>query len=81
MSSARSIEPPRPCPECGGSMEQGFMLDVTQGARLQATWAEGVHERSHWTGTKMRGRAVYLVDTWRCTACGALRSYATDRKR
>ena len=76
-----STEPARPCPECGGPMERGFMLDVTQGARVQATWAEGAHERSYWTGTKMKGRAQYAVDTWRCTACGALRSYATTPKR
>ena len=71
----------RPCPECDGTMEIGFLLDLTQGGRTQTQWVEGAHQRSLWTGSKIRGRALYGVYTWRCRACGALRSYATERKR
>ena len=78
---APSTDPARSCPECDGPMEPGFLLDLTQGGRTQTRWVEGPFERSLWTGAKVKGRAVYAVDTWRCTACGALRSYATDRKR
>lgn len=62
-------------------MERGFLLDVTQGGRTPAQWAEGVPKRSFWTGTSLKGRAVYEIESWRCTACGALRSYATEQNR
>ena len=57
------------------------MLGMSQSARLRAVWVEGVHEKSVWTGSKIKGRAIYHADTWRGRACGALRSYATERKR
>ncbi len=77
----RSTPPPRPCPECGAPMECGFLVDATQGGRIPTQWAEGVPKRSIWTGTSLRGRAVYEVESWRCAECGALRSYAIERKR
>ena len=71
----------RLCFECGGAMEVGFLLDVTHGGRLATQWVAGEPERSVWTGTKIRGRAVYEVLSYRCSECGALRSYATRRKK
>ena len=62
-------------------MVQGFLIDRTQGARLPVQWAEGVPKRSIWTGTSLKGVAVYEVETWRCPDCGALRSYAPQQKR
>ncbi len=62
-------------------MDRGFLVDETQGGRHPAFWAEGVPERSWLTGTKLRGHALYVTETFRCRDCGALRSYALDRKR
>ncbi|MEP6963802.1 MAG: hypothetical protein ABI995_17130 [Acidobacteriota bacterium] len=32
------------CPKCESSMEEGFILDNTYGARLQTEWVEGEPE-------------------------------------
>jgi hypothetical protein len=55
-------------------MEPGFLLD----GRYQAEWMKGAHERSLWTSTKFRGKERRRVESWRCTACGLLKSYARD---
>jgi predicted RNA-binding Zn-ribbon protein involved in translation (DUF1610 family) len=62
------------CPECGGSMERGFLLD----GRYQAEWMKGLHEKGLWTSTKFRGKERRRVESWRCVGCGFLKSYARD---
>lgn len=61
-------------------MEPGYLLDLTYGSRGPTEWVEGVPERSFWTGTKLGGRDRYVVETFRCEDCGALRSYALTPK-
>lgn len=68
--------PDRVCAKCGGRMEEGFILDHTDGALLQSTWVEGEPVRSRWTGIKLKGKAQLAVATFRCGRCGYLESYA-----
>ncbi len=67
---------PPTCPKCSGQMEEGFVLDQTYGANVQATWVEGPATRSFWTGVKLKGRERVPVTTLRCVRCGYLESYA-----
>lgn len=58
-------------------MESGFVIDKKIGQESAAPeWAEGVPERSFWTGLKLAGRERHAVVTYRCSACGYLESYA-----
>jgi predicted RNA-binding Zn-ribbon protein involved in translation (DUF1610 family) len=64
------------CPRCGGSMEVGFLMDasVARGYAEPTRWAEGQPIPSIWSGVKNKVRR--RVDTYRCTECGYLESYA-----
>ena len=64
------------CPDCNGEMVEGFILDMTYGGQLVPRWLEGRAEKSMWTGVKAKGKACRSVETYRCTKCGLLRSYA-----
>lgn len=66
------------CPKCNGEMVQGFVIDFAHGARLVSQWAEGLPQKSFWTGTKLPEEALIPVGTFRCNACGFLESYALD---
>jgi len=64
------------CPRCGQKMEIGFLLDANwgKGYAEPARWAEGRPQTSIWTG--VRNPVRRRVDTYRCTGCGYLESYA-----
>jgi predicted nucleic-acid-binding Zn-ribbon protein len=68
----------RKCPKCQDNMEEGFTLDHTHGANLQASWVEGQPRKSFWTGVKLSGTTQMPITTYRCDRCGYLESYATD---
>lgn len=72
MSSATNPK----CPKCDSSMEEGFILDNTYGARLQSEWVEGEPDVSRWTGLKLKGHEHVPIATLRCTRCGYLELYA-----
>jgi ribosomal protein S27AE len=77
-SSQGGIMPqPKQCPKCGGSMEEGFVLDRSHGGVAVASWVERPPETSLWTGIKLGGRTQSRIATWRCGRCGFLESYAT----
>jgi uncharacterized Zn finger protein len=67
---------PLKCVKCGTVMEEGFVLDNTYGARLQAEWVEGAPEGSRWMGIKTKGKEHLPVLTYRCPNCAYLESYA-----
>ena len=67
------------CPECGGAMYEGFLLDVTHGANFPTWWISEPPEKSIWTRTKVKGKEKLPVQTYRCAACGFLKSYARAR--
>lgn len=55
-------------------MEQGVIVDRGHyDIRAAAEWAEGVERR--WNGNKATGE-TRSIETWRCTRCGLLKSYA-----
>ncbi|HEX7998362.1 MAG TPA: PF20097 family protein [Pyrinomonadaceae bacterium] len=64
------------CPDCGGEMVEGFILDMTYGGQLVPRWLKGRPEKSMWTGIKAKGKDCRSVETYRCVKCGLLRSYA-----
>jgi len=66
------------CPKCSGRMEEGFVLDHTYGAYLQAMWVEGAPAKSFWTGLKIKGRIKLPVTSFRCSGCGYLESFASS---
>lgn len=68
------------CPECGGTMYEGFLLDITHGANFPTHWVADPPEKSIWTRTKVRGKEQWPVQTYRCAACGFLKSYARARE-
>jgi hypothetical protein len=57
-------------------MDEGFLLDVSDGAYRRGTWVAGPAEKSFWTGVKLHGRDQMPVCTYRCRRCGYLESYA-----
>lgn len=65
---------PVTCPDCSLPMEEGFTLDQGAAATPQSRWVKGALERSFWFGVKNTPRL--LITTYRCEACGLLKSYA-----
>ena len=58
-------------------MESGFVIDKIGNASASAPeWAEGVPNRSFWTGLNLAGHERHAVLTYRCSVCGYLESYA-----
>lgn len=64
------------CPKCQARMEEGYIADNTYGGRLVSTWIEGAPEKSRWLGLRIGKRRVLPTESWRCTACGFLETYA-----
>ncbi len=67
---------PQECPKCGGAMEQGFIPDMTYGARLVNQWAAGPPEKSFWTATRRPEEKTIPIGVFRCASCGYLEQYA-----
>ena len=67
---------PKMCPDCDGTMVEGFILDMTYGGRLVPRWLRGTPESSVWRGIKTAGKECRTVLSYRCEQCGLLRSYA-----
>ena len=66
------------CFRCDGEMQEGFILDATDGPQLVARWVAGKPEKSRWTGTKLKGKEQHLIHSFRCIRCGYLESYAPE---
>lgn len=59
-------------------MEEGFVLDRGEGdGKRVSAWIEGRPQRA-WYGLKTKGRQMRSVQTFRCTKCGYLESYAVE---
>ncbi len=67
------------CPLCRGPMEEGFVLDYTQVGPRRTEWVAGTPKRSVWGGMSLKNTRRYTVESFRCTQCGFLTSYATAR--
>ena len=60
-------------------MEEGFVGDNNLTNVIPSIWIEGSTESSFWTGmsgVKATGRTKRRVQTYRCTGCGYLESFA-----
>ena len=57
-------------------MDDGFIVDDTQGGVVQAQWTEGKPRHSFWLGIRVPRQARHAVTTYRCPSCGYLESYA-----
>ena len=67
------------CPDCQGQMIEGVIADAKDDARyVIPRWLEGHPEKSFWGNLKTKGKESFLVETYRCTKCGLLKSYATE---
>src|SRR4051812_40224900 len=64
------------CPRCQGEMEEGFVRDMAHGAQLPSEWVAGAPQWSMWFGLRTSGKERHRVETYRCTRCGYLESYA-----
>lgn len=69
----------RKCARCSGTMETGLLLDRTQAQIYPAVWTDGPVKRNWLGGLKASDSRLYRVETWRCTDCGYLESYAKAR--
>jgi hypothetical protein len=68
----------RNCPDCGGEMVEGFILDMAYGGGVAPRWIKGRPQWSWWSGLKNRKEAeCRAVETYRCVGCGLLKLYAT----
>lgn len=63
------------CAKCGAAMETGIVIDQTYGYSTVSVWLKGKPERGFWTGLKLRTQPK-PTETFRCTSCGYLESYA-----
>jgi hypothetical protein len=60
-------------------MIEGVIADAkSDTGRLIPRWIEGHPETSFWEGLKTKGKEAFWVETYRCTKCGLLKSYATE---
>ncbi len=64
------------CSECGGTMREGYILDVTRGGRIPSSWIEGKPEKDFWLGLNVEGKQVFYIAAYRCENCGLLKFYA-----
>ncbi|WP_156437617.1 MULTISPECIES: hypothetical protein [unclassified Sphingomonas] len=65
------------CSKCGGSMTEGFTFRTNHGGQhAVAEWIEGAPQKSFWNGLKLSGRKRINIQTYRCSRCGLLESYA-----
>lgn len=66
----------RLCPKCGSQMEMGFLLDNSHPNLLPTLWVKDAPERAFWRLTKIRGKTLRKVESYRCVSCGFLECYA-----
>ena len=63
------------CPKCQARMEEGYIVD-NDARWVVSTWIEGAPEKRRWTGLRVKRRRARNTESWRCTACGYLETYA-----
>lgn len=72
---ANHSEQRQACPECGGKMEPGAVVDFRRNSPKPSEWVEGQVESSVWTGAIKNERRLQ-IDAYRCQRCGYLKLYA-----
>lgn len=69
---------PHRCPQCGGSLKEGFVRDQREHRHDTAFWVEGPVERSFFFGVRLRGRRKAEIVALRCDACSRLEMFAPN---
>jgi hypothetical protein len=55
----------------------GFILEMTEAGRQVSSWVNGPPETTTWSfGVKIKDKEQYPVQSFRCSKCGYLESYA-----
>ena len=68
------------CARCRGLLEEGFLADKSAGGVTPALWVQGLPQSTFRTGrggAAVAGKTQRLVQSFRCTDCGHLESFAT----
>ncbi len=65
---------------CNADMEEGFLLEKADSLLSSETWVSGKPVKSYLSGLNLKGKVVYDVVTFRCSACGYLDFYALSRQ-
>jgi hypothetical protein len=60
-------------------MTVGVIVDHGHGQSTPERWQEGEAIVSKWWGLRVDKKALLDVETWRCTKCGYLESYAAEK--
>ena len=69
------VEHQASCSKCGGQLEKGFIVDHTGASYFhRLLWNPGDPKKTFWSG--LDAKNAVPVDTFRCTSCGYLESYA-----
>jgi len=57
------------CSRCNSDMEKGFLLEKGDGGILSSqTWVAGKADQSFLSRVRLKGKMVYNITTFRCTA-------------
>ncbi|MDB5677093.1 MAG: hypothetical protein JWM94_95 [Sphingomonas bacterium] len=67
------------CAKCGGTMTVGVIVGRNHGSSYPERWQKGEAIVSKWWGLREDRKAQLDVETWRCTRCGYLESYAVEK--
>ena len=67
---------PEKCEKCGGTMEQGFVVDMSYMACEVSSWGKGVPRAGFLGGTKLPSGTRIPIRIFRCDECGYLEHYA-----
>jgi hypothetical protein len=61
-------------------MTEGFILDRGDyNVKMPSFWVEGAPEKSFWSGLKTSHREAFQVQAFRCSECGYLEFYTTEK--
>jgi hypothetical protein len=64
------------CSECGGKMQDGYILDYTYSGKDISSWVEGEPVKDFWDGgLSQRGKRVFRIVAFCCESCGFLKLY------
>jgi len=67
------------CSDCGGEMVEGFILDTSFASQRVVRWFGGQPQKDLLGSVKTKRMECRSVQTYRCVACGLLKSYATTK--
>ena len=67
------------CSDCGGAMQEGFIVDFAPlTRRVQSVWVEGPPEKDFY-GVSL-DKPNYYIKAYRCEKCEVLKLYAGPTK-